>query len=476
MPPSTSDYIRFHARHTPRAVVVIEEGREIDFATLHRDLGNLTRAVRDFALPRGSTVAVAYEGLYLHWLLLLACENLGWASVSFLPAETDTLSQLFERVQLVLGKRPVPSAAGGKFRRLTEKWLSLVFSSPATVDAAGPGLGLDDTQRIRRSSGTTGGFKMMVTTRAVEEQRVMNHLLAHGFTPQSRLLVSTPFTVGSMYSRATGCLRLGATCISGGLDLARDIAAYRPTHVRLFQFQMNVLFAKLPATFRKPPDLTVMVGAAPLSEITRQKLMERLASRIVYTYSSNETGSIAVVDDGGVYVPRPGVELQIVDGEGAPVPAGEVGEVRVKTPGMVEGYLDDPARTAQRFRDGWFHTGDAGTVVAPGKFKLAGRTDELLNLGGRKIAPAAIEALVERNVPVEDIGVTSVADRDGVEVICIAVVLKERAGVREALLRIGKCLPKDFDGARLKAVTHIPRTTGTGKVRRAELKKLFAAK
>jgi acyl-coenzyme A synthetase/AMP-(fatty) acid ligase len=471
--PSTSDYLRFHALHRPRAIALVVGRREIDYATFHRDLGKFTRALRGLGMPAGSRVAVAFERLYLHWLLLLACENLGLVTASFLPHEAG-LPEFLGLMQFVLATKEVPDAGGAKCHRLAEDWLKGVEASSdvGPADGAGTSVAPDAQQRLRRSSGTTGAPKVMVATREVEDRRVANHLMSLGLTPQSRLLVSSPFTVGSIYAYATACLRVGGTCIGTGKDLVPDIMRHRPTHVRLYPFLMKSLLDGLPESFRKPADLTVILGAAPLAAALREALLQRLASRLVYLYSVNEVGTIAAIDDDGVGTLRPGVEAEVVDARGASLPAGREGRLKVRTPLMVEGYVGNPEATGQAFRDGWFHTGDAATMLAPGRLRLEGRADGVLNIAGRKFAPEAIEDLIRQKIPVEDVAVTSRLNGDGIEELCIAVVAKDGAPPR-AISDIRKYLPSDFGSIHIKVLNRIPRTAETGKIRRGELKKLF---
>jgi long-chain acyl-CoA synthetase len=475
-PPSTPDYVRFHAEHTPRAIAVIEDGRAIDYATFHRDLARFTRALGAFGLPRGSFVAVAWDSFYLHWLLLLACESLGWATASFLSVERNALAPLMARVQLILSTQRLSHASGAKLHMMTPDWLAGVFGSPAGEAAPTTPLGLDEPQRIRRSSGTSGGLKMMVATRRVEETRILGYLLIDGFSARSRLLLTMHFTVSSMYSRATACLRLGGTCIGEERStVGRSIVRYAPSHVRLFQHQMRPVLDELPPDFRKAGDLTLMIGAAPLSAELRRELLDRIASRIIYTYNSNETGSVAVVGEDGVCTLRPGVQVEAVDGAGNPLPAGQLGRLRIRTRSMVDGYLDNAAASARSFRDGWFQSGDAGFLIAPGRLKLAGRSDDLLNIGGQKIEPQLIEEAVARAVAVTDVGVTSIANPDGVEEVCVAIVVQDAARAGEYRAEVEKSVSHRFGRTRVRTVDSLPRTAGTGKLRRGELKKLFGA-
>jgi acyl-coenzyme A synthetase/AMP-(fatty) acid ligase len=477
--PTTAEYVRFHARHRPGQIALIEGARGVEYASFDRDLARMTRALRRFGMPRGSFVGVACEGLYLHWLLLLACESLGLVTASFLAGERSGLPEFLSRMQFVLSKGAVPVPAGPKWHRLTPEWIASVQASPASEPGDEEGLAPvapGAAQRIRRTSGTTGGPKMMAATREVEERRIVNHIMGIGFTPQSRLLVSSPFTVGSIYAYATACLRLGATCIGTGKDLASEIVAHRPTHVRLYPFAVKSLLDQLPADFRRPDDLTAILGAAPLDESLRKRILDRLASRLIYLYSVNEVGTVAAIGDDGLGTLRPDVKAEVVDTRGVPVPPGHEGRLRVSTPLMVDGYIGDPEASARSFHNGWFHTGDAATLLPSGRLRLAGRSDEVLNIGGLKITPAQIEEIAAQSAALEDVGVISRPNAEGIEEACVAMVLRDPGKLKEAGAAIRKQFPPSFGRMHFVAVRKIPRTAETGKIRRAELKKQLAPK
>jgi acyl-coenzyme A synthetase/AMP-(fatty) acid ligase len=139
-----------------------------------------------------------------------------------------------------------------------------------------------------------------------------------------------------------------------------------------------------------------------------RQLLERVCDAVAITYSMQECGSIArVVERDAASVtetvgrPHPGVELEIVNERGEPVPEGESGEIRVRVPGMASGYVDDPAASAAHFRDGWFQPGDLVSLTAEGALVVHGRADDVMNLNGIKIAPAEIERALERHPAVK---------------------------------------------------------------------------
>ncbi|MEV4511683.1 class I adenylate-forming enzyme family protein [Dactylosporangium sp. NPDC049525] len=89
--------------------------------------------------------------------------------------------------------------------------------------------------------------------------------------------------------------------------------------------------------------------------------------------------------------PSPNVMAAVVDEHRQPVPPGEVGELALRTPYLMTGYLGDAAATAAAVRDGWLYTGDLGRLRADGRVELAGRSKTLISRGGIKLSPLEIE-------------------------------------------------------------------------------------
>jgi len=475
LPPSTADYVRFHALHRPSAVALVDCDRQVTYAQFHRDLKRLTRAMRMFGLPAGSSVAVQCEELYLHWLILLACEGLGLVSASFLATEHEVSRALLEHVDLAISEHDVPASWTKARHLLTQAWVDQVLSQDEPSDDApqGGAIGQDQPQRIRRSSGSTGTQKMMVAHRAGEENALRSFIVHMGFSRETRLLITSYFTVASTYMRATACLRVGATCMfDARLSLAQAIAALKPTHVRLFQYQAAAVLRELPENYQKPDRLTVMLGAGPLSDDLRRQILGRLATDIVYTYNTNETLMIAVIGPDGIATPRPGAEAEVVDEDDKALPPGRSGRIRVKTDSQVDGYLGDPDATADLFRNGWFYTGDAGIAVVPPRLRVLGRVDEVLNLGGLKYLPSQIEDAIIREVRVQDAGVTSIPGERGAEEIGIAVVLNSTTTLPTVADLISKRIVPPGTRLRLISVEALPRTE-TGKIQRHRLRSLF---
>lgn len=119
--------------------------------------------------------------------------------------------------------------------------------------------------------------------------------------------------------------------------------------------------------------------------------------------------------------------LAILGENGAPLPAGEVGEVGVAGPNVFGGYLDNPDADREALRNGWFHTGDLGYLDADGYLFLTGRKKELINRAGEKISPREVEEVIHRLPEVELAGVVGVPHPIyGEEVVAFVIVRPDR--------------------------------------------------
>lgn len=127
--------------------------------------------------------------------------------------------------------------------------------------------------------------------------------------------------------------------------------------------------------------------------------LRRVVSPNLYVaYATNEGEALTLADPAlqalvpdTVGRPTASIELQIVDEEGRALPAGRTGEVRVRGPGVITAYLENPEATARAFRDGWFYPGDLAWLTPEGALMLQGRKDDMMIFDGMNIYPAEIE-------------------------------------------------------------------------------------
>lgn len=162
-----------------------------------------------------------------------------------------------------------------------------------------------------------------------------------------------------------------------------------------------------------------------------------------------------------------GSEVEIVDEDGVPVAAGQVGRIRHRNPHMATGYIGDPEATRKAFIDGWFYPGDLARFRADGGIVLSGRVSERLNAGGVKVDANVLDLFSLDQAGVVDAAAFLVRDEGGVDRIALAVVPRPEFEVRPFLeslsARFGAASP-----AVLVRVDAIPRNT-MGKPLRREL-------
>jgi acyl-CoA synthetase (AMP-forming)/AMP-acid ligase II len=123
--------------------------------------------------------------------------------------------------------------------------------------------------------------------------------------------------------------------------------------------------------------------------------------------------------------PLPDVEVQIVDEDGTPLAAGEVGEICVRTPRVMKGYAG--SAESPLVRDGWLPTRDMGWVDDDGYLYVAGRKDDMIIRGGENIAPAEVEAVIQSHPAVEEAAVLGAPDIEWGQRVAAFVVLRPEA-------------------------------------------------
>jgi acyl-CoA synthetase (AMP-forming)/AMP-acid ligase II len=175
----------------------------------------------------------------------------------------------------------------------------------------------------------------------------------------------------------------------------------------------------------------VMWGATPVTPAVAETVTARSGVRWLPAYGTSEVPVLAAnpvsepdrwrLDSAGL--PVGDVELRVVDlVSGDVMPAGETGEVEVRSASAMAGYLPDDA-TAAAFDDGWYRTGDVGWLEPEGWVHLTDRCKEMIKVSGFQVAPAEIEAVLHGHPDVVDCAVFGVADERAGEVPVAAVQL-----------------------------------------------------
>jgi long-chain acyl-CoA synthetase len=226
------------------------------------------------------------------------------------------------------------------------------------------------------------------------------------------------------------------------------------------------------------------LSGEPLPRTLSDEFHAKFGVRISEGYGLTETAPVTnwcrpeEFRPGSVGKPLPGIDEKIVAPDGTPVPAGADGEIRIKGPNVMKGYLNRPEDTAAVFdEDGYFRTGDMGRFDADGHLSITGRIKEMLIIAGENVFPREIEAVLERHPGVHAAAVIGMQDGSRGEVPVAYVEMREGHDFDEASLR-AHCregiaqykVPREI--IRLDALPRNP----TGKVVRKELVRMHAAR
>ncbi|HEY3486002.1 MAG TPA: AMP-binding protein [Ilumatobacteraceae bacterium] len=357
------------------------------------------------------------------------------------------------------------------------------------------GLTPDDPINIQYTSGTTGFPKGATLT----HRNILNNgyfvTTLQGFTPDDRLCIPVPFYhCFGMVMGNLGCTTQGATMVIPG-------DAFDPTHVlETVEAERCTALYGVPTMFiaelAHPEferfDLSslrtgVMAGSPCPIEVMKACVDRMHMDDVTICYGMTETSPVStqtLPDDSlhhrtaTVGRAHPHVEIRIADPEsGATLPRGDVGEFCTRGYSVMQGYWNDPEKTAEAIdADGWMHTGDLAVMADDGYVEIVGRIKDMVIRGGENVYPREIEEFLYTHPDVEDVQVIGVPDaRYGEEVMAW---VRLRAGVEpdaDALREWCRGRIAHFKVPRyFKFVDAFPMTV-TGKVRKVEMREQAVA-
>lgn len=332
-----------------------------------------------------------------------------------------------------------------------------------------------DPAFVRFSSGTTGSSKGVLLSHATLVARVAAANRGLGIGESDRILWLLPM---AHHFAASILLYLAqrATTVLVGTSLATDVlAAARAQQATVFYgspFHHALLAAE--ASGLPWPTLRLAVStAAALPTTTAQAFLARFGVPVAQALGIIECGLVAVNDEPqakpeSVGPPLPDFTAELRDETGRRVPAGEVGELHLRGPGMLDGYLWPFRERSAILDDGWFASGDLATADADGSLRLVGRTRSVINVSGMKCFPEEIEAVLLQHPAVAAARVSGRPHAHVGAVPVADVVLRDAAAPPAAGALLAHCraaLARYKVPVDLRLVEALP-LTASGKVKR----------
>lgn len=495
LPATLPARLRQHAARRPRHAAILAPGfPPLSYSELVRYIDTFGAALSAAGIGRSSRVAVLFPaGPELALInVAVACNAALVACNPSLPAAQ--ISQLLRRLNvsailLPAGADPPEWLSGVRpltVIRVAQAQHSLLEASIGGDAAAGPAgdAGPEDTALIIQSSGTTGIPKLVPVRHSaliamaarIENCFELSHL------DRAASLLPLYYSQGIK----TACLMpllLGGSIAIPQAPLLDDVNAWlsglQPTWFAAGPTFLQALLERVQETSRAPLRHNlrfITAGSAILPERTRIGIERAFGVPLLDAWGMSEVGMLTAnsirprerkVGSVGYAYPD---EIAISSPEGKILSAGETGEIVVRGPQVFTGYIGDDDANRAAFVDGWFRTGDLGSIDADGFLTITGRIKEIINRGGEKIAPAAVERALLSHPDVLEAAVFAVPHARLGEDVAAAVVPHPGVSPTAAELQkfLGANLPQSMIPRSILFLPSLPKGP-TGKVLRKEL-------
>ncbi|PLC52652.1 AMP-dependent synthetase [Pollutimonas nitritireducens] len=470
------EYLRLHARTTPDKTAIVWYGYEMSYAELDRLSDNCAAFLRGLGVRRGEPVALFMQNCCQYIIAHFGIQKLG--------AIVSPCSPLFKHHELNYQLRdlecrviiaaenlvPIVQAArpqtrlqhvisthygdflpelhaytapeeikhhGGDCAEGTVNFCAVITNSPSAPIIEN--VSLDDIALLAYTSGTTGRPKGAMLTYRNALFKARGGAIASTLTQDDIHLAIPPlYHISGMLCGINIPIYLGGTIVLhyrfNPLSTLESIERYRPTYWKaiapmlpaimedpeLQDFDLSSL-RKCPTTsfgIRTTPELAerwqAFTGGAQVFE-AGYGLTE------THTFDSVTPPDAVRWGTNGKLLPEVECKILSVEDQKA-LPAGEEGEIFLRSPGCFKGYWNQPEKTAETLIDGWVRTGDIGRLDIDGYLTLSGRIKELIKVSGYSVFPEDVESILMMHPGVEQVAVIGVDDAKKGQVVVAFVV------------------------------------------------------
>ncbi|MGY1643941.1 acyl-CoA synthetase [Geodermatophilus sp. SYSU D00703] len=468
---AVGDLLHRTARRYPDKLAVVAGDLRVTYAEFDAAVNRTAHALADRGLAKGDRLALLSHNCWQFAVLTFATAKLGvvLVPVNFMlgPEEIGFIlghsgargivaeDALAPTAEKALAAADVPGGVRG--------WIGLSGAAPAPgwedVDAwwrsgddSPPDVAVDDDDplRLMYTSGTESRPKgVVLSSRSLVSQYVScaidggmdaDDVEAHSLPMYHCAQLDCFFSVD---------VYLGATSvILPGPDPAALLATIARERVTKLFCPPTVWISLLRHPDFDTTDLSSLrkgyYGASPMPVEVLRELQRRLPDVALWNfYGQTEMSPLATILRPHEQLERAGsagraalnVETRLVDDDGAPVPPGQVGEIVHRSPHAALGYYNDEEKTAEAFREGWFHSGDLGVMTEDGYLAVVDRKKDMIKTGGENVASREVEEAVYAVEGVAEVAVFGVSHPYWVEAVTAVVVPKPGATVTAEQVR-----------------------------------------
>jgi len=469
------DMIFFHAAANPEKPAVITSEVTLTYGTLRQGILSVERQLRRNGLKPGDRVGVHVFNAIGHMTLICALHRAGMVSVSLDAPQADLLND--NVIDVLLTNAPIAGTAT-RMIPVDETWFG-----GEMPDEIGPNLAVQADPkclcRLILSSGTTGRPKIIALSYEAVRERLISYSIRTSMPSWDRVVCTPGLSTNYGYSFAVTTLWLGRTiCFAFDATARLLIMSHRAELLVASTHQIAEIVKGQEADFRRLDSLRAIhiggsVAYAPL--LARIRML--ICNTVYCGYGSTEGGTVAYAPsemlfgmDRAVGMVAPWIEAQVVDDQKNSLDYGKDGEIRLRAIGQGSLYAKSESGQYEADDSDWFYPGDQGIVFRNGMMMINGRINEIINRGGTKVSPDAIEEIIKKHPIIEDVAVVGMLDPVGIEQIWAAVVSRDGAEVEISKMYdyFRETMPQ-YTPDRIFQVPEIPRNR-LGKVAREVLK------
>ena len=482
------------ARNGQPALVDGVSGRIVTYRQLIDQVRRAAAGLSARGIRQGEVVAIWAPNVPEYAVVFHAVSRLGAVLTTVNPVYTaeelafqlkDANAKVLLTVAALLGKaQDAVALAGRPIEILTlDDGAGVPSLASIAVDADPPAVTIDpdDVVVLPYSSGTTGLPKgVMLTHRSI----IANLVQIDAVEPpglRAFLGVLPCFHIyGMVIIMNLGLMRGVTTVMMTKFDLETMLRILQEWPIELVHLVPPIVLALAKHPLVDKYNLSnvkwLFSGAAPLGREVTALVETRLKVKVRQGYGMTEASPATHYIVPGRERPGkagqllPSTEGRIVDpATGADLGVGEAGELWVRGPQVMKGYLNNPEATARTVdRDGWLHTGDIGIVDDDGYLEIVDRLKELIKVKGFQVAPAELEALLLEHPKIADAAVIPVEDAESGEVPKAIVVAREPISPDEVMAFVESRVAHFKRIRYVKFVDQIPKSP-SGKILRRVL-------
>lgn len=464
---SIGDIPRRSARRQPDKTAIVDEanGVVLSFAEFETMVDRASAALADNGFAPGHRVALLARNCWQFAVLAFATARAGVVLVPvnfMLTAEEIAFILDHSRVSGFIVEADLTTVAEQAMQRggvVTDKavlvgpgqpvpsgWDDFAHWLETASPAPRPDIDDDQLLRLMYTSGTESRPKAVMHTSRSLMWQYISTIVAGSMSGDDVEIHSLPlYHCAQLDNFLATDIYLGATSIilprpDPGLVL-RTIERYGVTN---YFAPPTVWISLLRSPNFRTFDLSSLrkgyYGASPMPTEILHEMRDRLPNlRLWNFYGQTEMAPLASAlgpDEqdahaGAAGRPVVNVETVILDDDDVPVPVGVVGEIAHRSPHLMLGYLDDPEKTAQAFRGGWFHSGDLGYYDEHGLLHVVDRKKDMIKTGGENVASREVEEILYRHNGIQEAAVFGLAHPVWVESVTAAVVVRDGVTLTE---------------------------------------------